>query len=510
MVANPRAKSGQNHFANLSGMPQQNQSLQCLVCSGRSYEECYRNGILRTCPQQENSCFLEVRYQGSRVSSVQSGCQQEVACINNMKQNFFDFSEFGAKKGNPVDSAQATHDCKLFTGHRYGNSVCRNCCFDNMCTDGWQPATYDEWNISKGSEVEKQMMLFDQFSRPAGFFAEQRQRTLPVRTQVIRDQHSWNRAPTWADLDAQRNEMMDAMNRAKKQPKSQNMVKNPKKPAPKKPHFNKPNSIDLTKTSFRKPTVVTRSPATRKPATTRTVTTRKITTRKPLLNKYGRPVQNRPGFRLNQQKPTQKPTTKALSDDDFMNLIAKLEVKNTKTVEKKVANKKSPKSSKKKSSSSKPQLKMAMKATTKKVTTTEAPTTKAPTTTQAAETKKGPWSHLPLWKQRQLMAARKRKIAAFKAAKAAKAAAQAKGGKLEAAPQMMKFSQWAPQPEDKKATFEEGPIIEVESSLSDSEFSELISSLDTKSDTDIARLIQSKEAKYETETANESENAEQH
>jgi len=125
-------------------------------------------------------------------------------------------------------------------------------------------------------------------------------------------------------------------------------------------------------------------------------------------------------------------------------------------------------------------------------------------------TKKGPWSHLPLWKQRQLMAARKRKIAAFKAAKAAKTAAQAKGGKLEAAPQMMKFSQWAPQPEDKKATFEEGPIIEVSSSLSDSEFSELISSIDTKSDTDIARLIQSKEAKYETETANETENAEQH
>ena len=117
-----------------------------------------------------------------------------------------------------------------------------------------------------------------------------------------------------------------------------------------------------------------------------------------------------------------------------------------------------------------------------------------------------------MWKQRQLMAARKRKIAAFKAAREAKAAAEAAGGKIEAQSQMMKFSQWAPQPEDAKASFEEGPIIEVESSLSDDEFSELISTIDAKSDLDIARIIQSKEATDSTKQTQteESENDQQH
>jgi len=383
--------------------------------------------------------------------------------------------------------------------------------------------SYDEWNISKGSPVEKKMMLFDQFSRPSGFFAEQRAKAFPVQTQVIRDQQNWNNPPTWADLDHQRNQVMNQHQRAKKQPSQRN---------PKKPHFDKPNSIDLT--SYKKPVVITRRPVTRKITTTRrptttTTTTRKpATTRKPLLNRWGRPTQNRPGFQGQArpgfqnrpvqkptQKPTRKPTTKAISDDDFMNLIAKLEIKNTKTVEKKSVAKKSSKSpkspSKKKASLNKPQLKMATKAPITKAPTTKAPTTQAPTT-QAATTKKGPWSHLPMWKQRQLMAARKRKIAAFKAAREAKAAAEAAGGKIEAQSQMMKFSQWAPQPEDAKASFEEGPIIEVESSLSDDEFSELISTIDAKSDLDIARIIQSKEATDSTKQTQteESENDQQH
>ena len=322
MAGNPRLKSSQNHFASLAGVGRK-QTVQCLVCSGQTYEECYRNGTVRQCPSAENSCFLEVRYQGSRVSSVQSGCQQEVACINNMKQNFYDFDNSARTKGPALDAAQATHDCKLFTGHRYGNSVCRNCCFDDMCTDGWQPMSYDEWNISKGSPVEKKMMLFDQFSRPSGFFAEQRAKAFPVQTQVIRDQQNWNNPPTWADLDHQRNQVMNQHQRAKKQPSQRN---------PKKPHFDKPNSIDLT--SYKKPVVVTRRPVTRKITTTRrptttTTTTRKpATTRKPLLNRWGRPTQNRPGFQGQARpgfqnrpvqkpthKPTQKPTTKAISDD---------------------------------------------------------------------------------------------------------------------------------------------------------------------------------------------------
>ena len=50
------------------------------------------------------------------------------------------------------------------------------------------------------------------------------------------------------------------------------------------------------------------------------------------------------------------------------------------------------------------------------------PTTKAPKptpkTTVAATTKKGPWAHLPPWKQRMLKAARQKQLAARQAAQA--------------------------------------------------------------------------------------------
>ena len=101
------------------------------------------------------------------------------------------------------------------------------------------------------------------------------------------------------------------------------------------------------------------------------------------------------------------------------------------------------------------------------------------------------------------MAARQRAIAAAKAKKAAAAAANSNTPKLQAAPQMMKFSQWQEQPEDTKANFEEGPIIEVETQLSDDEFEAMIHTIDAKKskDTDFFSLIKSIEDTKQLENA---------
>ncbi len=52
-------------FAEKLNLPKEEKRLQCLECSGNSYEECYRQGQIRTCGSTETSCMLEVRFQGS-------------------------------------------------------------------------------------------------------------------------------------------------------------------------------------------------------------------------------------------------------------------------------------------------------------------------------------------------------------------------------------------------------------------------------------------------------------
>ena len=105
---------------------------------------------------------------------------------------------------------------------------------------------------------------------------------------------------------------------------------------------------------------------------------------------------------------------------------------------------------------------------------------------------KGPWSHLPPWKQRQLQAARKKAMAKQQQAK-------------QAAPAAMKFSEWQEHPGNQKATFEEGPVVEVETNLSDDEFSELISSLDGKKNTDLEELVREIEIDLSTDSNDELE-----
>lgn len=391
-----------NYFNNLANNQQnnKNKNLHCMVCNGRSYDECYRRGIARKCSEHEDACFLEVRYQGVQVVGVMSGCKQKVACINDMKQNFFDFNEYNQNGVNLLDHGK--HDCQLYTGSKAGNSVCRNCCFDDFCTDGWQPSSFKDWNIAQGTEVEREMMLFDQFSRPPHYWEQMKMgKTSQIpRVQVIDSLEDFNRPPTMADL----------------------VDDNGKAPVI-------PNAHGKSKDK-QMPDFLRRQQAARAAAA----------------------------------KATTRPnTTRGVSDSDFMNLVAKID-----------GNKPAPKRP------------LAKRPVPKR------PGGKAPGKAPGKRPGgKGPWAHLPPWKQRQLQQARQKAMAKKAAAK-------------QAQPAAMKFSEWQPHP-GTKATFDEGPIIEVETTLSDEEFSDLISSLDSKKNTDLEALVR----EIESDNKNSQEAAEQ-
>jgi len=471
----------QNPFFN-SFNNQQPKNLQCMECSGQNYEHCYANARLRECPQQEKACFLEVRYRGSQVVSVQSGCSQEVACINNMKQNFYDFNEFGLSKVDRLNSG--AHDCKIYSANSRANSVCRNCCFSDNCTDGWQPNSFEDWNIADRKEVKKQMKLFDQF-----VYSPQPQSHVQRQvTQYANSLEDLNRAPTFADLDSNKN--INRQPVAKKQPRDhvanyrarqlaeqqQRLKQQQAQQQARQQQLQRQQQIakhqEMQKqqqlqreraqggpsSRFAQPKVInvrtTKVTTTRKPITRKTTTRRVMTTRKPTTTK------------------------KSVSDDDFMALIAKLESDKVKDQDKKSTSKSSLAKKKAAAKKSKPsiQLKSASK-TTVAPKTTEAPKTKATTKAKVEAKKptgKGPWSHLPPWKQRQLQAARAKAIAAAKAKKQAMMTKKTKA----AQPQMMKFSSQVEAPG--KAVLEEGEIIEVNTSLSDEDFGKLIASIDTK------------------------------
>merc|ERR550534_2283216 len=107
-------------------------------------------------------------------------------------------------------------------------------------------------------------------------------------------------------------------------------------------------------------------------------------------------------------------TTQSVSDDDFMNLVAKID-----------GNNKSPKSS--------------VRTTTRRPVP-KRPTGKSPKAPGKRPGGKGPWAHLPPWKQRQLQQARQKAMAKKAASK-------------QAQPAAMKFSEWQPHP-GTKATFD--------------------------------------------------------
>lgn len=490
MGFNAKLKMDRNNPFFATQQQQQTSNLQCMECSGQSYDQCYMNARLRTCPQQERSCFLEVRYRGSQVVSVQSGCAQEVACINNMKQNFYDFNEYGQGGVNHLDTAR--HDCKVFSNNPFANSVCRNCCFSDNCTNGWQPSTFEDWNIQDRREVKKQMQLFDQFVYAPDHWDRQKQKLAIDRNRNIQYVNSLaelNREPTFADLRESSNKnIARTPTVAKKQPRDHvanfrsKQLAQQRKEQQQRQHMQQQQRQQMQNVGnrFTQPKVLN----------VRT-TKKAVTTRKPVVR---RPQYNRATTTKRVFTTTQKPTTKqVVADEDFMALIAQLEAKKnpTKAPAKPVNNSSM---TKKKNSSKKTKPSVQLKSAVK---TTKAPTTKAPTTTKAATkaaakkpSGKGPWSHLPPWKQRQLQAARQKAIAAAKAKKAA-AMKKKQTGPQAAQPQMMKFSSSVSAP----AKLEEGEIVEVKTNLSDEDFGKLIASIDTKDkDTDFDAIISAIEA----------------
>jgi len=489
MNFNGRFKTPQGNPFVQQQQRQQQGGLQCMECSGQSYEHCYANARMRQCPQQETACFLEVRYQGQQVVSVQSGCSQEIACINNMKQNFYDFNEYGQGGVNQLDSGR--HDCKVFSGNPFANSVCRNCCFSENCTDGWQPQTFQDWNIADRKEVKKQMQLFDQFVYAPNHWdnvkQQQTHRNSPGSIQYVNSLAELNKPPTFADLNENSNKNIQRTPTvAKKQPKDHVASFRSKQLAQQRKQQQQRQLMQQRQMQgsgrFGQPKVLNMR------------TTQKVaTTKKPVVRQYQRKTTTKRVTTTRRVTTTEKPTTKAavVPDTDFMALIAKLEAEKqaptpaTKTMAKKKVSSKKTKPS--------VQLKSAQKKTVKTTRapkTTEAATTKPVATAKPAAAKKpagkGPWSHLPPWKQRQLQAARAKAIAAAKAKKAS--ALKQK----QAQPQMMKFSSSVTAPDVK---LEEGPIIEVNTNLSDEDFGKLIASIDTKDkDTDFDAIISAIEA----------------
>jgi len=489
MNFNGRFKTPQGNPFVQQQQRQQQGGLQCMECSGQSYEHCYANARMRQCPQQETACFLEVRYQGQQVVSVQSGCSQEIACINNMKQNFYDFNEYGQGGVNQLDSGR--HDCKVFSGNPFANSVCRNCCFSENCTDGWQPQTFEDWNIADRKEVKKQMQLFDQFVYAPNHWdnvkQQQTHRNSPGSIQYANSLAELNRPPTFADLNKNSNKNIQRTPTvAKKQPKDHVASFRSKQLAQQRKQQQQRQLMQQRQMQgsgrFGQPKVLNMR------------TTQKVaTTKKPVVRQYQRKTTTKRVTTTRRVTTTEKPTTKAavVPDTDFMALIAKLEAEKqaptpaTKTMAKKKVSSKKTKPS--------VQLKSAQKKTVKTTRapkTTEAATTKPVATAKPAAAKKpagkGPWSHLPPWKQRQLQAARAKAIAAAKAKKAS--ALKQK----QAQPQMMKFSSSVTAPDVK---LEEGPIIEVNTNLSDEDFGKLIASIDTKDKaTDFDAIISAIEA----------------
>ena len=300
-------------FNNFNAHNSQPQSLQCMECSGQSYEHCYANARLRQCPQQEKACFLEVRYRGSQVVSVQSGCSQEVACINNMKQNFYDFNEFGMTGVDHLNSG--AHDCKIFSNNSRANSVCRNCCFSDNCTDGWQPNSFEDWNIADRKEVKKQMKLFDQF------VYSPRPDNQPHR-QVVQYANSveeLNRTPTFADFDSNKNinrqpvakkqprdhianyrarqlaeqqerlKQQQAQQRARQQQLQRQQQIAKQQEMQKQQQLQRQRAQGGPSSRFSQPKVInvrtTKATTTKKPVTRRTTTRRVMTTRKPTTTK---------------------------------------------------------------------------------------------------------------------------------------------------------------------------------------------------------------------------------
>merc|ERR1712062_770788 len=100
-------------------------ALECYSCDEHSYTLCDENKILQTCEPDQTACFIEEsQIHGNMVTHVKSGCQQELACINNFIQNF------------PSDLLLSQLP-QCFSEARTKISTCRQCCTTDSCNLSW-------------------------------------------------------------------------------------------------------------------------------------------------------------------------------------------------------------------------------------------------------------------------------------------------------------------------------------------------------------------------------------
>lgn len=115
--------------------------LGCFHCDAPNMTVCEEIGKLKKCPENAQSCMIEIRKRNGEMESVCMGCKSPEACADNKSQNF---------KGKWAD-----RQCKPWKWYKNGPSVCRQCCatadgedcakdFANQ-NDGEGPLKVTEW-----------------------------------------------------------------------------------------------------------------------------------------------------------------------------------------------------------------------------------------------------------------------------------------------------------------------------------------------------------------------------
>nr|XP_039254928.1 P-selectin-like [Styela clava] len=95
------------------------QGLRCWTCeNANSVEECDKNGTIQKCDANEDACGIEIRRLSGLKTKVFKFCKQSSACANVQNQN--------------SKVSRSTNQCNP----RLPNSVCRCCCYENVCNTG--------------------------------------------------------------------------------------------------------------------------------------------------------------------------------------------------------------------------------------------------------------------------------------------------------------------------------------------------------------------------------------
>lgn len=103
---------------------------QCLTCVASNVTQCEQEGSYETCFVGQ-TCHFELREKNGEVIQVKKGCKQEHSCHDQRKQNFTQNSNRNHQQCRP--------------GQKRGPSVCRKCCSENGCTEGFDVSIRANW-----------------------------------------------------------------------------------------------------------------------------------------------------------------------------------------------------------------------------------------------------------------------------------------------------------------------------------------------------------------------------